>query len=990
MTPAAPARILLVQGLFFVSGFCGLIYESIWSHYLKLFLGHAAYAQSVVLVVFIGGMALGAAIAGRYADRLRRPLVAYALAEFVVGWAGIAFHSIFTAATDWGYATLLPATCTIDSLCVSSWVLAALLILPQSILLGTTFPLMTSGLLRLAPHDPGRRIALLYFLNSLGAVAGVLAGIFLLVPHAGLPGASLIAGVMNVLLATAVYLIAGSGRAALATGDAREGAPKTAATLLFTVAALTGLASFGYEIAWIRMLSLVLGSSTHAFELMLASFILGLALGGAWIRRRIDRMRSPRLYLGVVQVAMGLAALASIAFYDLAFDAMAWMIGALAKSDGGYALFNLGSAAIAMAIMLPATFAAGMTLPLITFLLLRDGYGERAIGYVYAWNTLGAIAGVLLALHLGLPLLGLAGTLIVAAAVDIALGLALIGRPARSWRGAAAGALGLAGVAAVALAPFTLAIDPFKTMAAVYRSGLARISDEFDVLFDRDGKTATVSVTTTKEGVVSIRTNGKPDASANLGTDRSWTMGDEITMVLAAALPLRHAPDARDVAIIGFGSGMTTAAFLDVPTIERVDTIEIEPLMVEGARHFGDVVARAYSDPRSRIVIDDAKSYFAKAGLRYDVIVSEPSNPWVAGVSSLFTEEFYRQADRHLKPGGVLVQWVQAYEFDQRLMGSIVKALLQVFPETAVYNTNGSDLLIVARRTGDEREERAAPFAHPDLARRLASVGIRTSADIDRRHVLGSSSVVRMVRFIDAPPNSDYFPVVDLGAPAARFKATRVGDMIDMLGAPLPVVDLMEGRAPPTALPPLPPPRTPGLDERWQQARQTYDFLVSDGFAGGAPLPPLGSARSLATARMLLVDCLPAASGLIAWDSIVLLAGELALVLPPDANERFVQAIERSRCRKRLPEATDDWLALFRAVGKRDARESSELAAKLLAREDLTVVQREYALLAAVAGYLGSDRRGRAQQVIFANNRNLRPEFRYSAWYRFLLEVTME
>jgi hypothetical protein len=141
---------------------------------------------------------------------------------------------------------------------------------------------------------------------------------------------------------------------------------------------------------------------------------------------------------------------------------------------------------------------------------------------------------------------------------------------------------------------------------------------------------------------------------------------------------------------------------------------------------------------------------------------------------------------------------------------------------------------------------------------------------------------------------------------------------------------------------------------------------------------------------MLLVDCLPPASGLVAWDSVVQLAGELALVLTPEANERFVQTVERSRCRKRLPEATGDWLALFRAIGSRDARSASDIATKLLTRQDLTVVQREYALLAAIAGHLGSDRRGRAQQVIFANTRNLRPEFRYSPWYRFLLEVTME
>ncbi|HEY8242786.1 MAG: spermidine synthase [Vicinamibacteria bacterium] len=985
---APRGRIAAIQALFLVSGFCGLIYESIWSHYLKLFLGHAAYAQSVVLVVFIGGMALGAAAAGRYAHKLKRPLVWYAAAEFLVGWAGVVFHHVFTAATGWGYDALLPATCSVDSWCVSSWLLAAVLILPQSVLLGTTFPLMTSGLLRLAPESPGRRIALLYFLNSLGAVAGVLAGIFVLVPHAGLPGASLIAGIANVLLAIAVYIVAGPQPPTASSRDAAGNAAVAAPWLLLGVAAFTGLSSFGYEIAWIRMLSLVLGASTHAFELMLASFILGLALGGAWIRRRIDRFSAPRAFLGYVQIAMGLAALASLVLYDWAFDAMAWLIGSLAKTDGGYALFNLGSAGIAMAIMLPATFAAGMTLPLITYLLLRDGYGERAIGYVYAWNTLGAIMGVLIAVHVGLPQLGLAGTLIAAAAIDVALGIALLGRWRRSRAGVVAAIACVASACALAVAPFVLRIDASRTVSAVYRTGLPRLDQSAATVYNRDGKTATVNVTRTEDGVVTIRTNGKPDAAANVGPDRSWIVSDELTMVLAAALPLRYNPGARDVAVIGFGSGMTTAAFLDA-AIDRVDTIEIEPLMIEGARQFADKSARAYTDPRSRVVIDDAKSYFAKAGRRYDIIVSEPSNPWVAGVSSLFTGEFYGQADRFLKPGGVLVQWLQAYEFDQRLTAAVVKSLLDVFPNVTLYSTNGSDMLLVARRELELVDDPAAPFAHPDLAGRLASIGIRSPADMDRRLLLGPSSVPLLFRSVDVPPNSDYFPIVDLDAPAARFKGSTAREVIDILAAPLPAVDLVERRGPPVALPPEPPPQSLTLDERWLRARHGHEFLTGSGFAGGAPLPPLASARTLANARLLLVDCVAANSATALWDSVVTLSGEFAVALPAADIDRFVAVIERSRCRKQLPEATAEWLRLFRAMGRREPGPAADAAAVLLARDDLTILQREFAALTAIAGYLGSDRRGRAQRVLFAQNRHLRPEFRASAIYRFVQEVTM-
>jgi predicted membrane-bound spermidine synthase len=214
-----PGGLNILFPLFFASGFCGLIYESIWSHYLKLFLGHAAYAQTVVLVVFIGGMAIGAWLCGRFAHRIKNPLLAYAAAEFLIGWCAIAFHQVFVVATGWAYATLLPATCSAEGLCLSSWALATALILPQSILLGTTFPLMTSGVLRAMPQEPGSRIGLLYFLNSFGAVFGVLASAFVLVPTIGLPGASLTAGLVNVFLALCVYLIARSpGLATAAPG----------------------------------------------------------------------------------------------------------------------------------------------------------------------------------------------------------------------------------------------------------------------------------------------------------------------------------------------------------------------------------------------------------------------------------------------------------------------------------------------------------------------------------------------------------------------------------------------------------------------------------------------------------------------------------------------------------------------------------------------------------------------------------------------------
>ncbi|HEX7559145.1 MAG TPA: fused MFS/spermidine synthase, partial [Usitatibacter sp.] len=469
-------RLEAVFLLFFASGFAGLIYESVWSHYLKLFLGHAAYAQTVVLVVFIGGLALGGWLCARVATRVRNPLRAYAWVEAAIGVIALVFHGIFIAATEWGYSTVLPATCDPGStFCAAQWVIAALLLAPQSILLGATFPLVSSAVLRLEPTQPGHHIASLYFLNSLGAVLGVLASAFLLIPAVGLPGTLRTAGALNIVLALGATLLSKSPPPPLALVPMGYGArmhdARQVIRFLLATACLTGLSSFIYEIVWIRMLSLVLGASTHAFELMLASFILGLAIGGYWIRARIDRLGDPVRFLAIVQIAMGVAALATVVLYNGSFDLMAWLLSAVSRTAGGFILFNVTSTLIALIVMLPATICAGMTLPLITYRLLRSSEGERSLGLVYSVNTAGAIVGVIVAVHLLIVGLGLHGALVVGAGIDVALGLVLIARfrGEASARGASRRAV-VGGLAAfIALAVFS-DIDLRRSSSGVFRT----------------------------------------------------------------------------------------------------------------------------------------------------------------------------------------------------------------------------------------------------------------------------------------------------------------------------------------------------------------------------------------------------------------------------------------------------------------------------------------------------------------------------------------
>src|SRR6266853_4329799 len=421
--------------LFTVSGFAGLIYESIWSHYLKLFLGHAAYAQTLVLGLFMGGMAIGSWLCSRWSAGWRNLLRGYAVAEGLIGIAALAFHPVFVAATDTAYESILPALGGEIPAMLFKWTLAGLMILPQSVLLGMTFPLMSAALIRRYPAAPGESLAMLYFTNSLGAAVGVLASGFFMIEALGLPGTVQAEVILNLGLAALVWLLARGDEPRVA-GRSEAGAAASPAPygLFLGVALLTGAASFIYEIGWIRMLSLVLGSSTHSFELMLSAFILGLACGGYWVRRRIDSIADPLRFLGIVLVTMGLLALATLPLYGEMFGLMQAVMNALAKTETGYTLFLFSSHGIALAIMFPATFCAGITLPLITYALLHGGHGEKSIGAVYSANTLGSILGVFSAAHIGMSLLGLKGLIAAGAAIDAGLGLVLLWRVAEGRR----------------------------------------------------------------------------------------------------------------------------------------------------------------------------------------------------------------------------------------------------------------------------------------------------------------------------------------------------------------------------------------------------------------------------------------------------------------------------------------------------------------------------------------------------------------------------
>lgn len=809
LSPSRPGpATLALYAAFVLSGAAGLIYESIWSRYLGLFVGHGAYAQIIVLVIFLGSMAVGALLAGRWSHEVQQPLLWFAGVEFAVAVFGFAFHPIFTGVTQAAYESVFPALAAGSALTIVKWSIAAGLILPQSILLGASFPLMSAGVLRRADSSgrPGGSLAYLYFANSIGAAIGVLVAGFALIAWAGLPGSLTVAATINLLVAavaTAVVLglgedddappVSWARRRRVAAPDrtppvAREPDLALWRTLLL-VSFGTAVASFIYEIAWIRMLSLVLGSATHSFELMLSAFILGLALGALWIGSRADRLEDPVRALAITQWVMGTAAIATIPLYLASFHWIAYLLAALDATPQGYAAFNVARYAICLAIMLPATFCAGITLPLITRTLLVSGgttRDERAIGAVYGANTLGSIVGVVLAGLVLMPLLGLRTMLIAGALLDMAIGVALFLRRPRLDRyiGERLGAVVALSVIGISLVVLQAQLDRGVLVSGVFRYGTAgRVPDD-ELVFYRDGRTATVSGRINSEGYGrSLSTNGKPDAS--LGHEwydsaasraRIPLGGDAATQAMLPIVTLAHAPHARTAAVIGLGAGITSHVLLGNPALEAVVTIEIEPEMIRGSKSvFYPANRRVFDDPRSTFVIDDAKSHFASAGTQYDLIVSEPSNPWVSGVSGLFTREFYARAAEYLAKDGIFGQWVHLYELDDELMLTIIAALHETFPSYAIYHVSRGDMLIIASLRDTLPEPDWTVVNHPGIAEDLAPFLPLTQEMLERTRAIGRNALEPLLT-LGRAANSDFHPHLDLGAEQARYsRATATG-----------------------------------------------------------------------------------------------------------------------------------------------------------------------------------------------------------------------
>ena len=724
----------------------------------------------------MGGLAIGAFAGGAWTRRLTasRALRAYACIEIAIGALALlvpfeiaAFHPLLARAYGDGPGGSLFHTVRLLS--------ALLIVGAPATLMGATYPLITHAAASDAPSSGA-----LYASNTAGAAAGALATGFVFLPIMGLFRSTLVGVAGNVVVAVIAWRLATAERlreaepaADIPSAPARTRRARSAPAAQAPVAALpahfrlalfataaAGCSALALELAWTRTLAMVMGPTTYAFSATVACFIVGLAIGSglaAW-RLRVRGDRWPAIgWLALVLAAAALATGVAVG----TFDSMLLDIAVRStRPEVTYRRFMLWEFADAAARVIPAAIAFGAAFPLCLGVARADS--SRQAGWVYGANTIGAIAGSLATAWLVLPAVGLLGTYASASALLCAASLTTA---FFAWRRAPVFVLlSAALVVATGLAlqnagwnPKLLSSGAYKYAAYIGGDGLDARLMAGTLHYYREGASGTVAVRDLA-GVRTMSIDGKVDASNG---------GDMLTQRLLAHVPLMLHGSAKRVAIVGLGSGVTAGSALTHP-VDRVDLLEISPEVVDAAAWFATENRGVLKDPRVRLVLGDARSHFRLAPSRYDVIVSEPSNPWMAGVAALFTREFFALLRASLAPGGVVCQWSHTYDITTADLQSIVATFASVFPHVSLWLIGDGDLLLVG---SDERQKRLLPTSSlSEAARRdLQASAIGSSELLEHLRIGDREFAIRWAH--GAALQSDDRMALEFSAPAATVGA---------------------------------------------------------------------------------------------------------------------------------------------------------------------------------------------------------------------------
>ena len=764
----------LMLGLFFCSGGTALVYEVIWSKFLSQMFGSTIYAQTVVLAAFMGGLALGNKLLGRWADKLAQPLRTYGYLEIAIGIYAFLFPMLDQLANKLFISVgsgLLDKTFL---LLVWKASLSIALLLGPTIMMGGTLPLLAAWLQKFSA-DAGRRSALFYSINSLGAVAGAgLAG-FWLVQNLGLIATLQLTGLANVVIgATAGWL---GTKQVFAQQTAEESKPETPSgknpalnwRLACFIVALTGAVSMALEVLASRSLAMIFGSSLQSFAVVLMAFILGIGLGSAWIAASRQKISDAKLVVLLLAFAAAWVTL-------LVFNIESWVDfyriarTGIAHSSVGYFYHQLLTTGIALVVLgLPAA-CIGAVLPLMIRTVAGEaGHIGTRVGALLTANTLGAVAGTLLAGFVLMPLVGLRNAYGVLA---LALALAALLFARRSgWR---TGKMFATAAAVFAISLFLFGGEGWRWVmsSGVFRGrekefaryAMSLRKQHIKILFYEDAADATVSVEDSDGAITSanrgLRVNGKTDATSQ---------SDLNTQMLLGHLHMLTRPDAKDVFVFGLGSGISAGALRSYPGLEKIVIAENCEPVVRASKFFNEWNRDVLSDPRTKLWHEDARTVLKLSAQNYDAIVAEPSNPWTAGIGSVFSREFYELAAARLKPGGIMVQWFHLYEMHDGIVELVLRTFTSVFPNVEIWDSCDGDIILIGSQqpwTCDP-EIFAKNFSIPEVRATFEKLGVRSPEALFARQLASQRTAWAITG--PGPMQSDLFPVLEYAAPYAFY-----------------------------------------------------------------------------------------------------------------------------------------------------------------------------------------------------------------------------
>ncbi len=717
----------IFMALFALSGATALMYEVVWVRQFTLVLGASSYAVTITLAAFMSGLGLGAWILGRVSDSLneKQLIQTYIGLELAIG----AYSLILPLLLGWaqsGYVTFHQTHQ--PELLVSNGLrlcLAFLLLLVPSTFIGATLPVLSRYLIRMKSHIP-LTISKLYALNTLGALAGTVLTGYTFLPLLGVRSTTLIAVAINFFVAGAFWLVNvvicsfEKGPRETVVRSSRPDIPATPIqkALLFGFC-ISGAAAMFYEVAWTRTLSMVLGTTTFAFTTMLATFLVGIALGSAvysFVQRFVSGVR---LFIGL-QFLAAFSVLLSIPLFEQLPMIFLSMHGWWADTWFDIQVIRFFLAA---SVMLIPTLALGTLLPAVSAIFIKetDHLGKR-LGTAYGLNTLGNVIGAVVAGLCLVPLVGMQKTIMIGAIMNLGVGIGMymlrfeLGVLRRTATTACAGLM--AGLIIWLISPWAprimnsgpyLYAPRYHNMVSRYQEAAKKnesipVMNSWDVLemamkqyallYYNSGITATVAVMERKDGVRFLTIDGKTDASTGEKSDMR-------TQVLIGQVPMLFHDNPDKVLIVGLGSGVTAGSVL-THEVRIVDCAEISTSVIEAADFFSEANHDALDDRRLRIIPRDARNYLLTSRENYDVIISQPSNPWISGESALFSMEWYQTVHDHLSNGGLFLQWVPSYLMSSHDLKIIMHTLRSVFPNLTLWSSGSvGDLILLARKGGE-------------------------------------------------------------------------------------------------------------------------------------------------------------------------------------------------------------------------------------------------------------------------------------------------